>query len=365
MIKKSLLLILMLATALSFASVARGINIPVEDNIKKGIWLGGDSGDYCYIYTAVTMPATTSSITFYTNDEAGSYWGPSVRSWLTESGVVKHSYIEVNSNQYTFNELSIKDFYATPSLFPDMTTPEEFTINLHDLNGVSEYGATSIIIRIYLKIDFALLGAGLLTDLNSEYGPYFELNYNTIRVVYTHKGVIIAERYIVDDTDAGYLPITYPQPTHTDPDYTLAGWRTKTGDMYNHEAIHDDWYTIDEDDPNTKTLYLYAYFSMDYESGYIEPTPVNNLPTALATLLDAIGMDNSTGYIIIFIALVLLVTIALTTAKISAVPILTIDIVLYGLFIYFDILPTYAIILFGTLYVAGFLLVVNRRVQNE
>lgn len=114
---------------------------------------------------------------------------------------------------------------------------------------------------------------------------------------------------------------------------------------------------ITEADLNNGVLYLYAR----YKTGNVSvDSEIGNKPSSLTSkmivVLSTFGLNDSTGYIFIFVMLSLLLIVALLSFKVNTLVISICEILLFGFFIYLHLLPFWVIVLVMLMLVGMFII---------
>jgi uncharacterized repeat protein (TIGR02543 family) len=139
-----------------------------------------------------------------------------------------------------------------------------------------------------------------------------------------------------------YAPIA---PTRTG--YVFTGWRTITGVSFDFEvdSIQEDFYNDSGD------FLLYASFINTDGYGTLDPDVVENTPDGFIGFLSIVGLDNETGFMLVFVILNIIIIVLSLLLKLDyGIPLL-ISMILYGLFIFLGTLRIYVIVILALLYI--------------
>ena len=155
--------------------------------------------------------------------------------------------------------------------------------------------------------------------------------------------------YIVNDAPYYEVMFTTIPDAPVDPiadNLLFNGWRDIDGNIYDFTTT----LLSDVDQPVGATT-LMATWVLNIPSDVVVPT--DSTPSALTTFLTTLGFNNTIGKLIIYFALMLVVTFFLITIEFNGFIIILINVLLYAVFIFLGWLPIYMIIILGLIFATG------------
>ena len=132
-------------------------------------------------------------------------------------------------------------------------------------------------------------------------------------------------------------------------DYTFRGWKTITGEFFDFDSgiTSPEWLQQDED--GYDYLNLYASFVNLYDPSIEYPiNPTDNSPTGFLDILDAFGLDDDGGKMIVFYVIALIVVfslLAIRPIRKNPFVIVIVLVALTALFMFLGWLPVWSAII--------------------
>lgn len=248
-------------------------------------------------------------------------------------------------NSYSFGG---QDSYIS---FYDNTDTLLTTIDLEDLYDAS---LSTGIINIYYEKDLEVLGINqtqvtyfyifIMQSYDvlptTQYVSYFNENteryFNTgtlHKITYYNLGSIYYTGSFID------LPTAPTAPTPPS-GFVFSGWFFADGTKYNDTVLDSD--TI-----------LYSRFQLEKGTGYIDQEPTADTDDNLVILFTGLGFNDVTGYVLIWVLIILVITVLCLLVKIPSILICILNMLITGLFTYLGLLPVIAIILSYAIFTVG------------
>jgi len=209
-----------------------------------------------------------------------------------------------------------------------------YVINLYAVNGyINLMGVQQI--RINVMQTFSSVPSGYFTTWN-------ENSFVSIHP----KLAVFYDRLTVYDTQVFYYVPSQPVDPVPATNYRFIGWYLNDGSIYNFDSV------IASDNFEGNNLPLRAIYQL-VAIGQQQPTEIATaLPASLVRLLDDLGFYNYTGFMILYIILIIIIIGSLIAFKLPAlVGIIIITAItslwtFLGLFLFFVVILLYSAIIF-------------------
>jgi hypothetical protein len=360
---KKLAIVLMMAVILGLSQVSRigRVNTEMQENAQhvSGLWTIETDGDYyAYFYSTVVSGYSSGwQFTIPAYPLAYPYQNTSVS---TDSVIELYDGLDLIesfplSNWVDFVELDgpLTEFFIGYTIRVTLGTVG--TIEENDGYGETETldlgDCTAIKVKVYQSFVTIPSEEGV-TWINSWETLATAWVYQLGRLVYYHSQMAL---YDSEFSVYGFNPPSDPTPPT---DYTFNGWKTITGDYFDFDAgITDpDWLEVDEDGYDYLTLWA-SFVNLYDPSIELPQNPVDNSPTGFLDILDAFGLDDDGGKMIVFYVIALVAVFGLLAIKPireNSFVIIIVLIALTALFMFLGWLPVWSsVITFLILTYAG------------
>ena len=200
----------------------------------------------------------------------------------------------------------------------------------------------AIKIKVYQTFE-TIPSAGGVTWINAWETLATAWQYQLGRWVYYYSMMSL---YDSEFTVYGFNPPSDPTPPT---DYTFRGWKTITGEFFDFDSgiTSPEWLQQDED--GYDYLNLYASFVNLYDPSIEYPiNPTDNSPTGFLDILDAFGLDDDGGKMIVFYVIALIVVfslLAIRPIRKNPFVIVIVLVALTALFMFLGWLPVWSAII--------------------
>jgi len=321
MIKKllSLLLVLTISFSINFktTNAIEGIEQPFNT------YSLGSTGHVIYSTVFFEIPANPTYFEIYipaTNfDEFSSSDG-------TESKLILYSETKASSTYVTFEDLDgWREDYGSYIL-------DEATLQLFNIDDY-----------YFFQIELVHTHSSIASlDFLEWFSERFDYSFNT---EIETAGANTVQYYIGTELyyTARYSDIP-DQPI--DPPYDnlyLVGWRDNTNALYNFDETLTP-------EPNGYAV-LTAHLGIIWDDEL--PTTVDGTPSLIVDVLTSAGLYNVVGKIIIYFVLMLVATFVMIYFKLNTFIVMILNLLIFGVFIFFGWLPVYIIIPLGLMFLVG------------
>lgn len=277
-----------------------------------------------------------------------------------------YSYITINYADETYDTILLEDLFGDGEALIDFNN-SPFTISLNRTNrelSASGVGGVHVIEDNYYGADFrnaVSFELHLLLDTTTfDYDDMLDFKVNQTSILTS--GMLTFQYWVGGELYLSKAGYTIPNREPTSPDipvgYELKGWKTKTGDYIVFDGdpfVPDEWIIT-----GTTNVPLYAHIVLVGGAGYTPEEPVLNMPEGLAGLVSAFGFGDGEGYTLLFVALVVITCIGLAVLKVPSPAIIITVTIEFVAFIFIGALPVSAIILFGVLLLALYVITFRR-----
>jgi uncharacterized repeat protein (TIGR02543 family) len=251
------------------------------------------------------------------------------------------------------------DFSLLPTTISSMYVSFAYTLAL--VEGVDVSDATMIDIYIVLKpetLTEPITSGGITFTTYAGFWNY----YTSMWFDYPLFTVRFYNAMILYDT---YTFISVPdKPTDPTPlpNYVFTGWRTINGDIFDFTFVTENMFS---NIGTNAVLNLYAQFQLNQDIEFDTGDPDINAPQALTTILTAFGMNNYSGFIVLYVLCLSALTIGLLLLKLSGFIIVLVDIIVTALFMFLGWLPIFVSIIIMMVFTLGVLLTLKSRSVGE
>jgi hypothetical protein len=316
---KKLAIVLMMALALSIPSGFGRVQADMEvvgSNVS-GIWTIETDGDYyAYFFDDIVQGYSTG-------------WSFIVPAYpvgypYQNTSVSADSVIELYDGLnllYSYDLVDFVDFTELDEPLTEVFVGYTIRVTLGTSGSVQEVGGYGNIVNVDLGDCDAIkvkVYQSFVT-IPSEEGVTWINAWETLATAYQFqlgRWVYYYSQMALYDSEFSVYGFDEPTAPTPPTDYTLKGWKTITGDYFDFDAgiTNPEWLMEDEDGYDYLNLYA-SYVNIYDPSIELPSNPTDNSPTGFLDILDAFGLDDDGGKMIVFYVIALVAVFGLLAIK--------------------------------------------------
>jgi hypothetical protein len=258
-------------------------------------------------------------------------------------------YIEISNSVYTSSvefyylgiaqPLVLEIFDSNPNIYGDTVYDLDAVSILNSMNLNDLYQIRIIIAHDFstmLSVEIPIYVTYWISEFTFQYitFPSFLIFYSGLRQY--------ASVSYYDNVD-----IVLPSNPTGPAGYNFIGWRTITGELFSVDNVKPEY-----KDENGY-IFLYAVFANVRGETFVPTNPSPNTPNSIFVLMDAIGIYNDAGFMIVYFIIMAIIIVTLLYFKLNSAIVLMISLLVTGIFIYLGWLPIFVIILMAMLFLIG------------